>query len=78
MRKFVNYIKNLTLSDSKESSKRFIAVYTVLILMTYSVFMFTTPRNIVQVLGLLCGFVLTLCGVAVWQNIKNNQNGKDQ
>ena len=76
MSRFIAYIKKLIESDSKESSKRFIAIYTM-ILITFVVLTYTTTKNVEIVLGQLLGFVLVLCGVAVWQSIKKSQNVKN-
>jgi len=65
-----NYIKKLIQSDSLESSKRAIALFTVL-LITYTVALFTNHNNATTVLSILCSFVLALVGVAAWQQIKN-------
>ena len=74
----INYLKKLIQSDSKESSKRFMALYAVLILMTYIVIRYTNIGNAVYMLGTLCSFVLTLAGVAAWTyNKKLNSNGKE-
>ena len=72
-KKLIGYIKKLILSDSKESSKRFIMLYTM-ILVSYVVIAFTTPLNAEMILGILCGFVLTLAGVATWRNSKDGIN----
>jgi succinate-acetate transporter protein len=73
----LTYIKKLILSDSKESSKRFIAIYTML-LITFIVVAYTNKDNSVIVLTTLCGFVLTLVSVASWQSAKNNQNKNNE
>ena len=76
--KVLDYIKKLIQSDSKESSKRFMALYAVLILITYVVFRYTNLGNAVYMVGTLCCFVLTLAGVAAWTyNKKINSNGKE-
>jgi hypothetical protein len=71
--KFINYIKQLINSRSKESSKRFIALFTTLGLMTYVVFGFTRPDNAVWMLTTLCSFVLAILGVAAWQDVKKSK-----
>ncbi len=77
MKRIIGYIKRLILSDSKESSKRFIMLYTML-LISYVVIACTTPLNMVMVLTTLCGFVLALAGVATWHNYKSNKNEENE
>jgi len=60
--KLWNYIKKLIESDSQESSKRFIALFIV-ILITYTVIRFTNTKNYIDVLVILRNFVLALAGV---------------
>lgn len=75
--KLINYIKQLIDSRSKESSKRFIALFTTLGLITYVTIGYTRPDNAVLMLTTLCGFVLAILGVAAWQSVKmTNQNEK--
>jgi hypothetical protein len=69
----IKYIKKLILSNSKESSKRFIAIYSML-LVSFVVFVYTNKDNNVLVLGTLCSFVLTLVGVSAWHSVKSNKN----
>jgi hypothetical protein len=72
MRKFLAYIRKLIESRSKESSKRFMAIMTM-VLVYYAVLRYTTIENIQLVLVELLGFILVLCGVAVYENIKRNK-----
>lgn len=69
--KFLNYLKLLIQSDSKESSKRFIAIFTAISLVGLA-FLYTDTKNITTVLAILTGYVLTLIGVTVYDKIKNN------
>ena len=73
--KFLRYLKQLILSDSKESSKRFIAIFTAISLVGLA-FIYTNSSNIVTVLTILTGYVLALIGVTVYDKIKNNGRGK--
>ena len=77
MKKLIEYIKKLTESDSNSSSKRFSALYTVVVLMTPTVFIYTSNDNLVMVLTILTAFVSTLFGISVHQDIKNKQNKLD-
>ena len=67
--KLINYIKKLINRKSNESSKRFVAL-TSLILVCYATIRFTTEQNVVLVIAEVLGFILVLFGVAVWENIK--------
>lgn len=71
-----NYLKNLISSTSKESSKRFIAIYISLVLITYVVLRFTNASNIEMILGELIAFVLALVTASTLESIKN-KNKKD-
>jgi hypothetical protein len=72
MRKTINYIRNLTLGKTRESSKRFLALYVGVILVGYIVFRFTNLDNVEIILGELFIFVLTLLGIATYENVKHN------
>lgn len=67
------YFRKLTESESRESSKRFLAVYVTLALVSYVVIAYTNDKNCEFILGELLSFVLVLMGVAVWQSVKNRQ-----
>jgi len=72
-KKIVNYIKSIINADSQESSKRFIALFTM-VLISYVVICFTDRHNIEFVLGELCLFVCVLMGIATYQNVNKNLN----
>lgn len=74
MLKLIEYFKKLTLGGSKESSKRFIALYIGVILITYVVLRFTDSTNNEIILGELIAFVLTLLGIASYETIKGVNN----
>jgi hypothetical protein len=69
----INYLYKITLGGSKESSKRFIAVFTVLVPMDYIVFRFTNLGNMPSVLGMLIGFVLSLLVAAAIEKSKESK-----
>jgi len=68
------YIKKLIRSNSPESSKRFLAIYTVLFLATYAVIRYVNSENLTTVLAEVLGFVLALMGIASYQNILKDKN----
>lgn len=70
-RAVIEYLRNLTMGTSKESSKRFIALYVGVILISYIVLRFTNATNIEMILGELVAFVCVLLGVAAWENNKS-------
>tara|TARA_R110000822_G_scaffold290366_1_gene412417 strand:- start:110 stop:328 length:219 start_codon:yes stop_codon:yes gene_type:complete len=72
MTKLIRYLKALIENDSKESSKRFLALYTVLCLATYAVVGFTNKENVVLVIAELLSFAIGVLGITAWQKIKNN------
>tara|TARA_R110000764_G_scaffold36200_3_gene80893 strand:+ start:203 stop:433 length:231 start_codon:yes stop_codon:yes gene_type:complete len=67
-KKIVKYLRKLIETDSIESSKRFMSLSTM-ILIFYGVLRFTNSENLEYVLAELLGFILVLCGVAVWEKI---------
>ena len=75
--RFLEYIKKLILSDSRESSKRFLMLYSML-LCTFVVAFCTNPSNATAVLSMLLGFTLTLAGVASWQNVKKHKKDENE
>jgi len=72
------FIKKLINSKSESSSKRASALYTVVVLMTPITFMYTDKDNLVLVLATFTGFVLTLFGIAVHQDVRNNRIDNEQ
>jgi len=75
MQQLIEYFRRLTLGGNKESSKRFIALYIGVILITYVVLRYTDSTNVEIILGELIAFVLTLLGIASYETIKGvNKN----
>jgi hypothetical protein len=74
MQQLIEYFRRLTLGGNKESSKRFIALYITMFLITYCVVRFTDSNNVVIILGELITFVLTLLGIASYETIKGVNN----
>lgn len=70
MQQLIEYFRRLTLGGNKESSKRFIALYIGVILITYVVLIYTDANNAEIMLGELIAFVLTLLGIASYETIK--------
>lgn len=74
----IEYLRKLTLGGNQESSKRFIALFTCL-LVSYIVLRFTTKENLTLVLVELLGFILTLLGIASYESIKGvNKSPKNE
>jgi hypothetical protein len=67
----IKYLKQLIANNTKESSKRFIAVFTAVGLVALA-FIYTNSSNIVTVLTILTTYVLALIGVTVYDKLKNN------
>jgi hypothetical protein len=76
MKKILEYLGSIVKSDSSDSSKRFIALSTMLFVF-YAVIRYTAPDNYVTVLEILLGFVLILLGAAVWQDIRKTRIDKE-
>jgi sensor histidine kinase YesM len=67
IKKTISFLVNLIRSETPESSKRFLAIYSTLFLQTFVVVKYTTPENSTWMLMELVGFVLVLVGVATWE-----------
>lgn len=67
IKKIISFLFNLIRTQTPESSKRFLAIYTTLFLQTFVVLKYTTPENSTWMLMELVGFVLVLVGVATWE-----------
>lgn len=78
MKKLIEYFRNLSNAESKESSKRFVALYVGIVLISYIVFRFTSPENAELILVELIGFVGLLLGVAAWQATEMNKTDKNE
>jgi hypothetical protein len=70
------YFRKLTMGDSKESSKRFIAISSM-ILVSYVVIRFADSKNCEVILAELLSFILMILGVASWQNIREKSIEKE-
>jgi hypothetical protein len=70
MKKLIEYFRNLTLGGNAESSKRFIALYIGVFLITFVVLKYTNVSNVEMILGELIMFVLTLLGLATYETVK--------
>jgi len=73
----IEYFRKLTLGGNQESSKRFISLYTVIVLITVPVMRYTNASNLAIVLGILTGFVLSLLSVAAYESIKGVNKNKE-
>lgn len=73
----LEYLKNLTLATTKESSKRFIAIYITLGPISYIVLRYANASNAKALLVELILFVVSLLGVAAWENIKGKKIKQD-
>lgn len=69
MFQFFSFFRKLIQSDSAESSKRFLAVYCTLFLVTFLILKFSNEENVELILGEILSFILVLFGVATWQKI---------
>lgn len=77
MEKIKNFFNKIISSDSKESSKRFIALWAMSLL-TYVILRYTETSNSLSIGGALMTFILSLLGVAVYEKIQTNINNKNK
>lgn len=68
MKGLIEYLRRLTLGGNKESSKRFIALFTML-LVTYVVCVFTSKTNAEIILAELIAFITALLGIAAYETV---------
>jgi hypothetical protein len=81
MKGLFQYLRGLTAAESEDSSKRFLAIYIIVILVTVLVFMYTDKTNVEFIIGELIFASLTLVGVAGWQHrnkMKYNSTEKEE
>ncbi len=69
----IEYLRKLTLGGNRESSKRFIALFTMMIV-TYIVCRFTNIDNVELILAELLTFITTLLGIAAYESVKGVNN----
>lgn len=67
--RLIEYFRKLTLGGTRESSKRFIALFTMMIV-TYIVCRFTNADNVELILAELLTFITTLLGIAAYESVK--------
>lgn len=65
-----NYIRKLISSDSKESSKRFVFLYCIVLVLTPITFIYTSEDNFTVVLAEWLTFCSFLVGGAIYHSIK--------
>lgn len=80
-RRIIEYFERLIKSDSRESSKRFIALF-VTFLIGVIVLFYTNKENMILVLGELIVFVTSLLYIAtngkIPKVLKDNKNQEDE
>lgn len=73
----ISYFKQLTSKSSDQSSKRFLALYFGIIVVSIIVFVYTDKYNFQVVLGEILAFILALVGAAVWEKRKGKKDEED-
>lgn len=69
MKKLKEFLNKVIQSDSKESSKRFSAIFALVVSSVLS-FIYTREHTLSIILPMWLSFILTLLGFAVWEKIK--------
>ncbi len=77
MKKLYTFISNLSKKGAEESSKRFIALYVTIVLITFVVFRYTDKSNVLLILVELIGLVVSLVTVASWEKRNHEKYHKD-
>jgi predicted histidine transporter YuiF (NhaC family) len=72
--KALNYFNQLISSKSKHSSKRFLALYVTMFLVTFIVLVYTNSKNYLLVLGELLSFVVLLVYGSVREKLNDKKN----
>lgn len=72
MKKIKAFLTKIIQSDSKESSKRFSAIFSLLVATILS-FVYTREHTLSIILPMWLSFILTLLGFAVWEKIKKDE-----
>ena len=75
MNKIKQFLTKIVQTDSKESSKRFSAIFALLVASVLS-FIYTRQNTLSIILPMWLSFILTLLGFAVYEKIKGNENNK--
>ena len=78
MKRIWSFINNLVNANSQESSKRFVALYVVIILVSWMIFVYTDKHNVELILVELLGFAMMLFGVASWQDVRKNKDNQNK
>lgn len=78
MKKFLGKIKDFFMdllnADSPTSSKRFTALWALLVFGTYTVARFISENNVVEFIYATYAFILGLLGVAAYEAINKYRN----
>lgn len=70
----ISYFKQLTSKTSDQSSKRFLALYLGIIVVSILVFVYTDKNNFLMVLAELLGFISLMVGASVWEKKKKKKD----
>jgi len=73
----IEFLKNIIKSNTKESSKRFIAIWVMVLITAVVAVALWKDSDIFSVLASLIAFVCTLLGIATWQTTKKNDEDKE-
>ncbi len=72
MKKIKDFLTKIVQTDSKESSKRFLAIFCGLV-GAITTFIYTDAYNLSFIVGMWLSAMLTLLGVASWEKIKKDE-----
>lgn len=72
------YLKKIISSASKESSKRFIAIWSMILVSIVTIWACVATREYNTIIITLLTFVGSLVGISTWENIRNISNNKEK
>lgn len=66
----LKYLRKIINSDTTESSKRFIAIWIMILVTTTVITALVMSSDYITILSILLTFVGALVGITTWQSIK--------
>lgn len=77
IRGMISYMKKIVDGGTKESSKRFIAIWTMILVTIVVLVGMIVTGSYIAMLYTLLSFTGAVIGVSTWENIKNKDNTND-
>lgn len=77
MNKAISYLLSSFDNKTPGASARKLTAFITMLLIVYCHFRYVDVGNVVEVIMIDCGFVLSLLGLTTWENVKKKDESKN-